>query len=279
MQQLQQEQRHSWVKRAHFHSVYESLFSHFAFSCQLRLVSCPAMVLVIILWSVVDEFQLPAPRASNQLPGTPLLLLLFLLLYLLLPSLISCTATLSVRGQLMFTKCESGNVLQTRTSPAAPSPPSCSPHPTPITSASRPHSQCSVLRFIIGFEYNGIVMKCAANDGDGDGDCEVQFCGSAPGCQLPLLLHRFLPPFPLVATPAFHPAHPSPPTLPLIFLLLLPFIRCLCQVQAKQLFLCFCVLLAEWRPNATRCVCVFEWECVCAMVCVCVSLWPCNLSW
>lgn len=82
-------------------------------------------------------------------------------------------------------------------------------------------------------------------------------------------------PLSLTATPSLLPAHPSPPTLPLIFLLLLPFIRCLCQVQAKQLFLCFCVLLAEWRPNATRCVCVFECvsgnACVPWCACVCLS--------
>lgn len=85
----------------------------------------------------------------------------------------------------MFTKCESGNVLQTRTSPAAPLPPPalCSLLPAAASLHQLPaarrlsYSQCSVLRFIIGFEYNGIVMKCAANDGvgvgDGDGDSEV----------------------------------------------------------------------------------------------------------
>lgn len=176
----------------------------------------------------------------------------------------------------MFTKCESGNVLQTRTSPAAPSPPCCSscyshylcfPPPLPLP------VQCFAF-------YNRIWIQWHCNE-----MCSkrwrrrwwlwslvLRFCSRLP-------VTTSAAPLSLTATPSLLPAHPSPPTLPLIFLLLLPFIPCLCQVQAKQLFLCFCVLLAEWRPNATRCVCVFEWECVCAMVCVCVSLWPCNLSW
>lgn len=142
------------------------------------------LVLVIILWSVVDQQcgSLPAPapapapvtsyttiRCPVSLPAQPPCLCVG---NLCLPSAKVETCCKHELLQLHHYHLPSSCCQLHAACSQLPAACSCSCSscllPAPFS-----YSQCSVLRFIIGFEYNGIVMKCAANDGDGDGDSEV----------------------------------------------------------------------------------------------------------